>query len=132
MSGVAQGLSWNSDQLIQALRGIWESPVLPGSLGRGLWDPWQPCPQGTAEWTRHESFLPFTAAEGSGTSGTANSSAESVGLLHLTASNHIAGAACFLLSALLEMMYGEEMAQLPPSATTQLGCCQQQTPHLMC
>lgn len=30
------------------------------------------------------------------------------------------------------MMYGEEMAQLPPSPATQLGCCRQQMPHLMC
>lgn len=52
--------------------------------------------------------------------------------MHSITRNHFAGAARFLLSALLEMMYGEEMVQLLPSLAMELCCHRQQMPHLTC
>lgn len=58
--------------------------------------------------------IPLFIAEGGPGASYTTSSSESGCLWHFIISNHFAGAACFLLSALLEMMHADEMVQLLP------------------
>ena len=103
----------------------------PGGVGVGSLGHLAPAPtvEGRADLPL---VIPLLIAEGGPGARSTTSSSESGCLWHFIISNHFAGAACFLLSALLEMMYGDEMVQLLPSPAIQLSCCRQQIPHLMC